>query len=296
MSFKSSLLTFAMISILTACEQATPTAPNASSVSAPLAASKSVAAPEPLSASAPVSDKASLLERINQKGTIIVATEGDYPPFTFHDKETNELTGYDVEVVRAVAAKLGVKVVFRELKWVGILPGVQSGEFDMAANQISLSTSERQAMFDKAEPYSWSGVAILVREDDNRVKKLEDIRGLYAAQTRTSRYGEMATKAGAVIRPSESSYQSGNLVSLKEADVTLNDSLAVMHHVKQYPQHKLKVAWVSPKEEKNGAGIVLLKGNPEVLSKLNQAMLDLKADGTLKRLGEQFFGEDVSAP
>lgn len=287
MSFKSSSLAIALISVLAACEPASQTAAPAS----PPVASSAVAV-----ASAPSTNKASLLERINQKGTIVVATEGDYPPFTYHDKETNKLTGYDVEVVRAVAEKLGITVEFRELKWVGILPSVQSGEVDMAANQITMHSPERQATFDQVTPYSWSGVGILTRADDNRVQKYEDIRGLYAVQTRTSSYSERAEKAGAVVRPSQSSYQSANLVSLNKADVTLNNSLSVLHHVKQYPEQKLKVAWSSPKEEKTSAGIVLLKGNPEVLKKLNEAMLVLKKDGTLKRLGEQFFGEDVSEP
>lgn len=288
MSFKSSVLAITLVSVLTACQPQTP--------QAAASAAAASATNAPIAASAPSSNKISLLERINQKGTIVVATEGDYPPFTYHDKETNKLTGYDVEVVRAVAEKLGVQVEFRELKWVGILPGVQSGEFDMAANQITMHSPERQAVFDQAEPYSWSGVGILTRADDNRVQKYEDIRGLYAVQTRTSSYSERAEKAGAVVRPSQSSYQSANLVSLNKADVTLNNSLSVLHHVKQYPEQKLKVAWSSPKEEKTSAGIVLLKGNPEVLKKLNEAMLVLKQDGTLKRLGEQFFGEDVSEP
>ncbi len=268
--------------LVTACNNPAPTSQNPSaSASAPAAVSE-VAKPQ-----------GSLIERINNKGTIIVATEGTYPPFTYLD-EKGQLTGYDVEVVRAVAKKLGVNVEFKTLKWVGILPGVQSGEYDIAANQIVLSSPERQAQFDKSEPYSWSGVGVLVHADDNRVKKLEDIRGLNAAQTQTSSYGERAHKLGANVRPVESLTQAANLVKRKEADVTINDELAVLDYVKHRGEDKVKVAWSSPAEEKKAAGLIVVKGNDEAMAKINEAMIALKKDGTLKQLSEEYFGKDVT--
>ncbi|AGH39238.1 Amino acid ABC transporter, periplasmic amino acid-binding protein [Bibersteinia trehalosi USDA-ARS-USMARC-192] len=66
----------------------------------------------------------SLLDRINAKGTITVGTEGTYAPFTYHD-ETGKLTGYDVEVTRAVAEKLGVTVDFKETQWDAMLAGLK---------------------------------------------------------------------------------------------------------------------------------------------------------------------------
>ena len=85
-----------------------------------------------------------MLQRINDGGTINVGTEGTYPPFTYHD-QSGELTGYDVEVTRAVADKLGVDVEFKETQWDAMLAGLDSKRFDMVANQVSLTTPERQA-------------------------------------------------------------------------------------------------------------------------------------------------------
>lgn len=246
-----------------------------------------------VSASQTSTQSARLIDRINNKGTVVVVTEGNYPPFTYLDEKGN-LTGYDVEVARAVAKKLGVNVEFKTLKWVGILPGVEKGDYDIAANQITLSSPERQAKFDKAEPYSWSGVGILVRADDDRVKAYKDIAGLTAAQIRTSSYGERASQAGASVRSVESLTQACNLVKMKEADLTMNDDLAILDYVKNRGEGKVKLAWSSPAEEKKGAGLVLAKGNDDALAKINEAMLALKQDGTLKQLGEQFFGRDVS--
>ena len=94
-------------------------------------------------ASAPATAaEGSLLARIDNKGTVTVGTEGTYAPFTYHD-ESGKLTGYDVEVTRAVADKLGVKVDFKETQWDAMLAGLKAGRFDIVANQVSLTTPER---------------------------------------------------------------------------------------------------------------------------------------------------------
>ena len=131
----------------------------------------------------------SLIERINNKGKIVVGTEGTYAPFTYHD-QSGKLTGYDVEVARAVAQKLGVEIEFKETQWDAMLAGLKAGRFDMVANQVSLTTPERRATFDKSENYSWSGPMMLVRADNKTIKSLDDIKGLKAAQSLTSNFGE----------------------------------------------------------------------------------------------------------
>lgn len=152
-------------------------------------------------ASAPAAaTEGSLLARIDNKGTVTVGTEGTYAPFTYHD-ESGKLTGYDVEVTRAVADKLGVKVDFKETQWDAMLAGLKAGRFDIVANQVSLTTPERQATFDKSADYSYSGPMALTRQDDQRIKTLADVKGLSSAQSLSSNYGEMAEKAGAKIVP-----------------------------------------------------------------------------------------------
>ncbi len=94
--------------------------------------------------------KESLLERINNKGTITVGTEGTYAPYTYHDA-SGKLTGYDVEVTRAVAEKLDVKVEFKETQWDAMLAGLKGERFDLVANQVALTSPERRATFDKSE-------------------------------------------------------------------------------------------------------------------------------------------------
>ena len=234
----------------------------------------------------------SLIERINNKGTITVGTEGTYAPFTYHDKD-GKLTGYDVEVTRAVADKLGIKVEFKETRWDSMMAGLKAGRFDVVANQVGLTSPERQATFDKSEPYSWSGAVLVVRKDSN-IKSIDDIKGVKTAQSLTSNYGEKAKAAGAELVPVDGLAQSLTLIEQKRADATLNDELAVLDYLKNKPDAGVKIVWSAPADEKVGSGLIVNKGNDEALAKFSTAMTELKADGTLKKLGEQFFGKDIS--
>lgn len=139
-----------------------------------------------------------LAKRIAEQGTITVGTEGTYAPFTYHD-EQGRLTGYDVEVTRAVAEKLGVTVEFKETQWDAMLAGLASHRFDLVANQVGLTSPERRAKYDVSDRYSYSGAVAVVRKGDERVKTWDDIKGLKAAQSFVSNYGEMARKYGAEI-------------------------------------------------------------------------------------------------
>ncbi|WP_299186623.1 amino acid ABC transporter substrate-binding protein [uncultured Psychrobacter sp.] len=234
-----------------------------------------------------------LLQRINNGGTINVGTEGTYPPFTYHD-ESGQLTGYDVEVTRAVADKLGVDVEFKETQWDAMLAGLDSERFDIVANQVSLTTPERQAKYDLAQPYSWSGAVVLAATDDNRYSSWEALKGLRSAQSLSSNYGEMAERYEAEIVPVDGMAQAIQLVKQDRADFTMNDQLAVLDYLKKFPDSGLEIKLVAPKSEQRGSGLILLKGNDAVVEKLNEAMGELQADGTLTELSEEFFGADIS--
>nr|WP_317198708.1 amino acid ABC transporter substrate-binding protein [uncultured Psychrobacter sp.] len=234
-----------------------------------------------------------LLQRINNGGTINVGTEGTYPPFTYHD-ESGALTGYDVEVTRAVADKLGVDVDFKETQWDAMLAGLDSERFDMVANQVSLTTPERLAKYDKSQAYSWSGAVVLAATDDNRYSSWENLKGLRSAQSLSSNYGELAENYGAEVIPVEGMAQAIQLVKQDRADFTMNDNLAVLDYLKKFPDSDLEIKLVAPASEQTGSGLVLLKGDDAVVAKLDEAMAALAADGTLTRLSQEFFGADIS--
>lgn len=246
---------------------------------------------QPTADTATTGESSDILDRINNGGVITIGTEGTYPPFTYHD-ETGKLTGYDVEVTRAIAEKLGVTVEFKETQWDGMMAGLDAKRFDAIANQMSLTTPERQAKYDKSEPYSWSN-SVVVAKPATQIASWDDIKGKKSAQSMSSHYAEIAEKYGAVLQPVEGMAQAVTLVQQGRADMTINDKLAMLDYFKNKPDHGLEVKLYGDDGDQRGAGLAFRKNEPAV-GKFSEATKQLQADGTLERLSIQFFGEDVS--
>ena len=133
-------------------------------------------------------------------GTLTVATEGTYRPFTFHD-ETGDLVGFDVEIAEAVADKLGLEIVFEETQWDAIFAGLDAGRFDVIANQVSINP-EREEKYLFSEPYTVSPGVIVVPEDDDSISSFDDLAGKTTAQSLTSNWYELARRAAPPSKPS----------------------------------------------------------------------------------------------
>ncbi|WP_249338133.1 transporter substrate-binding domain-containing protein, partial [Tsukamurella paurometabola] len=128
-------------------------------------------------------------------GVLRVGTEGVYQVYSYHD-DAGKLTGYDVEMITAIAEKIGRRVEFVETPWDSMMAGLEAGRFDLVANQVSASP-ERAAKYDLSDTYLQTGGSILVRKGDTSVRSLADIRGKTAAQSITSSWSGVAEKAGA---------------------------------------------------------------------------------------------------
>lgn len=130
------------------------------------------------------------LDDIKARGVLTIGTEGVYAPYTYHD-EKGRLTGYDVEVGRAIAKKLGVEAKFVETPWDALIAGIDAKRYDIGINQIGLSP-ERLAKYDFTKPYVSIKGVLLVRSDNEKIKGFEDLKGVRMAQTITSNWGKIA--------------------------------------------------------------------------------------------------------
>ncbi len=142
--------------------------------------------------------KTNLYDKVKEDGELLVGTEGTYPPFTFHDK-SGKLTGFDVEIAREVAKRLGVEAKFQETQWDAMFEGLNSKRFDMIANQVGIR-EDRQKKYDFSNPYIESTAVVVTSKDNNDVKSFEDIKGLTSAQSLTSNYKDIAEKNGAKFK------------------------------------------------------------------------------------------------
>ena len=137
-----------------------------------------------------------LLAQIQEKGELVVAMEGTWAPWTYHD-EQDALVGYDVEVAQHIAEKLGVTATFVECEWDGIFAGIDAKRYDIAVNGVEI-TDERAEKYDFSDPYAYIRTAIIVKGDNDEITGFEDLEGKNTANTLTSTYAELAESYGAV--------------------------------------------------------------------------------------------------
>ena len=223
-------------------------------------------------------------------GVLRVGTEGTYSPFSFHDPESNELTGYDVDVIRAIGEQMGMEVEFSEVPWDAIFAGLESGRYDVVANQVSI-TDERLETYDFTAPYTVSTGAIVTRADDDSVDGLEDLAGKRSAQSSTSNWAAVATEAGAQVEAVEGFTQAVTLLKQGRVDVTINDDLAVLNYLETTGDTSVRIA--APTEDQTEQAFALVKGS-ELTEEIDAALAELRADGTLAEISAEWFGTDVS--
>lgn len=232
-----------------------------------------------------------LLEQIRAKGEIVIATEGTWSPWTFHDKE-GKLTGYDIEVGRLIAQKLGVKPQFVEGKWDGLLAGISAGRYDIMINGVDM-TPERQKAYRFTEPYAYNRTVVMVSAQNNSIKSMQDLKGKVTANTISSTYAEIAEKYGAKVDGVDDLNQTFELLLSGRIDATLNAEVVYYDYMKVHPQAAIKIAAID--EQVTSVGIPLKKeGTEKLQTELNKILSDLRSSGELTKLSNQFFGTDIS--
>ena len=233
-----------------------------------------------------------------KEGVLTVATEGTYAPFSFYD-EKGELTGYDVDVARAVAKKLnlkiefklGLKVEFVEAPWDAMLAAFDAGKADVVFNQVSI-TDERKKKYELSEPYTVTYGAIIVRKDNDSIKSFADLNGKKNADSATSNWAKVAASYGAQNVTVDSFAKSMELLIAGRVDSVLRDNIVFLDFAKNQPAAPVKIAAVG--NEKDYIGVAVQKGNAELTERINKALAELKAEGKLKEISQKYFGKDVS--
>lgn len=227
---------------------------------------------------------------VQSAGVLRVGTEGVYAPFSYHDPATGQLTGYDVDVARAVAEKLGVNVEFVETPWDSIFAALEANRFDVVANQVTI-TPERQQLYDLSDPYAIGEGVIVTRADDDSITSLDDLRGRTAAQSTTSNWAQVARDAGARVEAVEGLTQAMALLSQGRVDVVVNDSLSIYAYLAETNDTAVKIAATTGERSEQGFAA---RKDSGMLPELNRAIEELKADGTLGEISQKYLRANAS--
>ena len=255
--------------------------------------SGSSAAASGSASSAASTGAADQLAAIQANGKLVVALEGAWQPWSYHD-ESDTLVGYDVEVSRAIAEKLGVEPEYVESDWDSLFAGLDAGRFDIVCNGVEV-TDERAKTYDFTTPYGYIHTALAVRKDNEDIKSFEDLKGKTTANSLASTYMELAESYGATVQGIDTLEETIQLLTAGRIDATLNADVSFYDYLNVHPDADFKL--VAQTEDASHVAIPVRKGDDSasLLEAINTAIDELRTDGTLKALGEKYFGQDISS-
>ena len=230
------------------------------------------------------------------KKEIVVATNGSPKPFIY--EENGELTGYEIEVVRAIfkdSDKYDVK--FEKTEWSGIFPGLDSDRYQMAVNNLSY-TKERAEKYLYAAPTAKNPNVLVVKKNDDSIKSLDDIGGKSTeiVQATTSakqleEYNKQHADNPTILNYTKADFQQ-IMVRLSDGqfDYKIFDKIGVETVIKNQGLDNLKVIEL-PSDQQPYVYPLLAKGQDELKSFVDKRIQELYKDGTLEKLSKQFFGD-----
>ena len=230
------------------------------------------------------------LQKVKDAGELRIGLEGDWQPFSYHDENDN-LVGYDVEVAQNVARRLGVKADITEGAWDGLLTGLSTGVYDVVVNGVDV-TEEREKTFDFSDPYAYDHIDLVVRKDNDTIKTFEDLKGSTTANSTGSTYAQMGEDYGAKVSNVPTLAETMTLVLNGTVQATINADTSVQDYLNTTGETNLKV--VDQSDDVTEYAIPMKKGSDTLRKAINDALQDMRDDGTLKSLSEKYFGADLT--
>ncbi|NKC22224.1 ABC transporter substrate-binding protein [Ochrobactrum oryzae] len=228
---------------------------------------------------------------------LIIGTEGAYPPFNFINPD-GSLSGFDVDIAKALCEELKAECTFITQEWDGTIPALQAGKFDAYVSSMSI-TEERKKQVDFTNKYynTPPGIAVPKDSDIKGVTK-EDLAGKtigVQVSTTHANYAEHAfTDSTIKAYPTAEEYRldmaNGRLDAVNDDSVTLSEWLktpdgACCKMVGTYPSDD-NIHGV-------GIGVALKKGRPELVEKFNNAIKAIRANGKYKEVNDKYFDFDA---
>jgi cystine transport system substrate-binding protein len=238
------------------------------------------------------SSEGDLLSQIKEKGTITIAMEGNWQPWTYED-EAGNLVGFEVEVSTAVAEKLGVTPEYVTGEWDGLLAGVQSGRYDLMANGVGY-TEERAEAYYFSDFYAFNRTALVVRSDNDDITSLEDLDGKTTCNSANSTYQLLAEQYGATVKDIETLDGTIEELLAGRVDATLNAEVSINDYMKEQPDAEIKIVAYDPDVEKVGMIMPYGENSDTLRDAVNDALAELREEGKLAEISEKYFGMDIT--
>ena len=225
----------------------------------------------------------------NLEDTYVVATDTSFVPFEF--EEDGEYVGFDIDIVNAIADRVGFEIDLETTNFDGIIPGLQTGTFDIAIAGITI-TEERKGAVDFTSPYYKSGLRIGVPIDNTDINGVEDLEGLDIATRLGSTSADYISEniEGATPNTYEQLDQAYLSVEGGGSDAVLYDAPNVEYYILTKGEDSLKT--VGELLEAQDYGLAISKGNEDLVTAMNEALAEIIDDGTYAEIFSDWFGSE----
>lgn len=223
------------------------------------------------------------------KKVLRVGMDASYPPFGSQNQETKDYEGFDVDIIRAIGAEEGFDVEISNRSFDGLIPALQAKEIDVAINDITI-TDDRKQSVDFSKPYYIAGLGVVVRSDNDTIHMAEDLQGKTLGVSIGSTGEEAARKIpGANVRVFNAINEAFLEVQNGGVDAVVNDIPTNEYYVSHAGNKNVRTAEVALTKE--DLGIAVLKGNTELLTKIDDGLAKIKANGKFSEIYEKWFGK-----
>ncbi len=230
------------------------------------------------------------LPTVQKSGTLLLATEGGFPPFNFY--QAGKLSGYEIDVGEALAKHMGLTLEWKALAFDALIPAVQQGRFDAAIASHGYS-EERAKSVDFTTPHYCTGGQIVSRPGGPLT--VADLRGKTVVVQLATTYADAVAKLPGLKEAKTLPKDTDALSALlsQRADAWVTDKFVAHNALKKVGSAKLQRGAMVFTERNS---MVVQKGNTALRAALSQAVEALQADGTLARISKQWFDEDITCP
>jgi polar amino acid transport system substrate-binding protein len=220
--------------------------------------------------------------------TITVATDATWPPMESIDGKKN-IVGFDIDFLKAVAKEGGFKVEFKNTAWDGIFAGIEAGKYDAIISSVTI-TDERKKTMDFSDPYINAGQILVVPKTTKNVKVLADLKGKKAgAQIGTTGAMEIKKAAGVELKTYDEIGLAFEDMAAERIAAVVCDTPVAANFALQRQEYKAKFKIVGEPFTEEYYGIVVKKGNKELLDLLNTGIKAVKAKGTDKAIAKKWL-------
>lgn len=222
-----------------------------------------------------------------------VGTEPTFPPFDTTDEDQN-IVGLDMDLIKAIGKNQGFEVTFENLSFDGLIPALKAGNIDIVAAGMNKDDKERQKQVDFSDAYYESQLYVVVANDNNDIKSIDDLTPdmKVAAQTGTTGAEKVKTlkKEGKIKEAVIVDGLDTAMMQLINGDVSavINDKPVNEAYMKKQPD---KVKMVGEALNAENYGFAVAKGNDELLEKINKGLANIKEDGTYDKLVDEWFNK-----